>query len=169
MRISWKNIAFLLVCGTSTAQAADVMFNINGTIKNAACSVSFGNNQTVPLGTFSTGYLNSAGKKTPLQPFMITLDNCPYNYNDVQVTFEGDIATGNPQLLALQSGGAQNVGVAIYDSDKTSLIPLNTSSSGKSVSTTQETTLTFYAAYQSTGTVTEGAANADVSFTVSYN
>ncbi|MFC0229389.1 fimbrial protein [Serratia aquatilis] len=169
MRIFWKSFAFLLISCTSTLQAADVIFNITGIIKNASCSVSFGNNQTVPLGTFSTGYLNSVGKKTPLQPFMIKLDNCPNNYDDVQVTFEGDIDAGNPQLLALQPGGAQNVGVAIYDSDKTSLIPINTASSGKSVSTTQETTLTFYAAYQSTGTVTEGAANADVSFTVSYN
>jgi len=169
MYISWKNIAFLLVCGTSTAQAADIIFNITGAIKNSACSVSFGNNQKVALGTFSTSYFNGGGVKTPLQPFTIRLDNCPDNFNDVQVTFEGDIAEGNTQLLALQPGGAENVGIAIYDSDKSSLIPLNAPSSGKSVSTVQETTLTFYAAYESTGVVTEGAANADVNFTVSYN
>ncbi|MBW5407588.1 fimbrial protein [Morganella morganii] len=164
-----KNSLYLLVFFASATYAADVVFNITGKIEESACEIIVGNGQTVSLGFFSTGYLQSVGDITPMKPFSITLDNCPDNYNDVQVTFEGDAVPGNPQLLKLQSGGAQNVGIAIYDSDKTTLIPLNTASSGKSVTTTEETALTFYAAYMSTGTVTEGVANADVSFTVSYH
>ena len=64
---------------------------------------------------------------------------------------------------------AKNVGIALYDSDKTSLIDINSASSGKIVSTEEATTLTFYAAYQATGKVTEGEANADINFTLSYN
>lgn len=163
-----KGFFFWAVCVPAT-YGADVQFNITGKIEESACEVSVGGEKTVSLGFFSTRYLQAVGDITPVKPFYITLDNCPDNYNNVQVMFEGDIATGNPQLLAVQPGGAQNVGIAIYEDDKSTLIPLNAASLGKSVSMTQETTLTFYAAYMSMGTVMEGTANADVGFTVSYN
>lgn len=165
----WKTGFFLLGCVIPVTHAADVVFNITGKIANSACEVGVGGTQTVRLGTFSAGYLQNIGEITQLEPFDITLGNCPYDYSNVQVTFIGDVASGNTQLLALQPGGAENVGIAIYEKDKTSLIPLNVASSGKSVSATEATTLTFYAAYMSTGTVTEGDANADVNFTISYN
>ncbi len=169
MAALWKTSFFLLSCVIQVAHAADVVFNITGKIANSACEVSVGGTQTVRLGTFSTGYLQHTGEITPLEPFDITLGSCPYDYTNVQVTFSGDVASGNTQLLGLQPGGAENVGIAIYEKDKISLIPLNVASSGKSVSTTEDTTLTFYAAYMSTGAVIEGDANADVSFTISYN
>ncbi len=157
-----------LGCAT-VAYGANVRFNITGIIKNAPCIVTVVNQQSVSLGTFSTGYLDNIGKITPLVPFYLTVDNCPQNYSHVQVVFTGDTVDGSPSLLALQPRGATNVGVVLYDSDKTSRIGINTASSDKTVSTGQPTILTFYAAYQSTGAVTEGKANADLSFTLSYN
>lgn len=164
-----KKIFISLLFLAPMVKAADVQFNITGIISNSACTVTFGNNQTVKLGTYSTRYLDSVGKSTPLIPFSIIVSDCPQNYQNVQVLFEGDTASGNSELVALHPGGAENVGIALYDSDKVSIIPLNNLSSGKEVSTTQETVLQFYAAYQSTGVVSEGDANADVNFTISYN
>lgn len=169
MKAFWTKFILLIGFAVPFAQAADVTFNINGKIKLSPCEVTLGSGQTVPLGTYSTDFLDSPGKITYLQPFEITLDNCPQNYNDVQIKFEGNVATPNPQLLALQPGGAENVGIAIYDNDKTTQIPLNSWSTGKSVSAAQSTTLTFYAAYMSMGKVTQGHANADATFTLSYN
>ncbi len=171
MKTVWTNLILLIGFATPFAHAADVTFNINGKIKITPCEVTLGNRQTVSLGTYSTDSLDFVGKNTDLQPFDITLDNCRLNYNNVQIKFEGNVATPNTQLLALQPGGAENVGIAIYDNDKTTLIPLNTLSTGagKSVSTGQSTTLTFYAAYMSMGKVTEGNANSDATFTLSYN
>ncbi|WP_422528275.1 fimbrial protein [Serratia fonticola] len=169
MKTFWTNLILLIGFVVPFVHAADVTFNINGKIKLSPCEVTLGNGQTVPLGTYSTDFLDSVGKVTDLKPFEITLDNCPMNYKDVQIKFEGTAATPNAQLLALQPGGAENVGIAIYDNDKTTLIPLNTWSAGKSVSTAQSTTLTFYAAYMSMGKVAEGHANSDATFTLSYN
>lgn len=169
MKNFWTNLILLIGFVVPFAHAGDVTFNITGKIKYSPCEVTLGKEQTVSLGTYSTDFLNRVGQVTDLQPFEITLDNCPLNYNDVQIKFEGNAATPNAQLLALQPGGAENVGIALYDNDKTTLIPLNTWSAGKSVSTGQSTTLTFYAAYMSMGKVTEGNANSDATFTLSYN
>ncbi|MDH2368149.1 MULTISPECIES: fimbrial protein [Providencia] len=169
MRIFFSGVIGLLLGCVVTAQASDIRFDISGVIKNGACSVSLVNTPSVFLGTFSTEYLDNLGKTTPLVPFQLTVDDCPQNYTNVQVTFTGEPLTENPQLIALQAGGAKNVGIALYDSDKTSLIDINSASSGKIISTEEATTLTFYAAYQATGKVTEGEANADINFTLSYN
>jgi len=169
MKICWTKLILLIGFAAPFTQAADVIFNISGTINPFPCEVTLGKRQTVPLGTYSTHFLNSVGKVTDLKPFEITLDNCPQNHNNVQIMFGGNAAAPNAQLLALQPGGATNVGIAIYDKDKTTLIPLNSWSAAKSVTTTQSTTLTFYAAYMSMGNVTEGHANSDATFTLSYN
>lgn len=163
------SLFFLPLMALPMAQAADVVFNISGAIKNGSCNVTSDNNQKVDLGMYSTNFLDGVGKTTPLKPFEITLDNCPMNYSGVQVTFEGEVNSQNNQLVAVQSSGAKNVGIALYDSDKTTIIPVNSSASGKSVAINQATTLTFYAAYMSTGEVTDGSANADISFTIVYN
>ncbi|AJJ12805.1 fimbrial family protein [Yersinia rohdei] len=165
----WRSLFLLPLMTISATQAADVIFNISGTIKNGSCIVTSGNNQKVDLGTYSTKFLDNVGKTTPLKPFEITLDNCPANYNGVQVMFEGEMNSQNTQLIAVQSGGANNVGIALYDNDKTTIIPINSKTSGKSVTVNGKTTLAFYAAYMSTGEVTDGSANADISFTISYN
>ncbi|WP_156293095.1 fimbrial protein [Serratia oryzae] len=169
MKAFWTTLILLMGCAVPSAQAADVTFNISGKITPSSCDVTLGSGQTVPLGTYSTNVLDRVGKITDLKPFEITLENCPQNYNDVQIKFSGSTASPNTQLLALQPDGATNVGIAIYDNDKTTLIPLDNWSAGKSVSTAQSTTLTFYAAYMSMGQVTQGQANAEATFTLSYN
>ncbi|HGM5492472.1 TPA: fimbrial protein [Serratia fonticola] len=165
----WRSLFLLPPMMMPMAQAADVIFNISGSIKNGSCTVTSGNNQKVDLGMYSTQFLDGVGKVTPLKPFEIILDNCPINYSGVQVSFVGEENLQNTQLIAVQSGGAKNVGIALYDDDKITVIPVNSMTLGKNVSTSQATTFTFYAAYMATGEVTEGHANADISFTISYN
>ncbi|AHM75046.1 fimbrial protein [Yersinia hibernica] len=169
MTLLWRGLFLALLIAAPVVQAADVAFNITGSLKYSPCTVTVGASQNVALGMYSTNFLGGVGETTPLKPFEITVDNCPKNYNDVQVTFEGDVVAENTQLIALQPGGAKNVGIILYDSDKKTVIPVNSATAGKRVSTDQATTLTFYAAYMSTGKVSDGSANADVSFTISYN
>lgn len=151
------------------AQAADVRFNVSGSIKNTPCNVIIGAGQNISMGSFNKNVLDGAGKKTPLTKFDLTLDGYPKVYNNVQVIFEGDSMIGNPQLLAVTPGGAENVGIAFYEADALTLIPINSWSKGVSVISTGPTTLSYHVGYTATGMVSEGVANATASFTIAYD
>lgn len=149
-------------------QASDVTFNISGSLKHNPCTITTGANQNVDLGIYNINLLSGPGEITPLKPFEIKLNNCPPDSN-IQLKFEGDALTENSHLIALQSGGAENVGIVLYESDQKTVIPINSFSSPKTILTGQENILKFYAAYMATGTVTVGNSNANVNFTISYN
>ncbi|WP_074011109.1 fimbrial protein [Tatumella sp. UCD-D_suzukii] len=131
------------------------------------CTVSSASSDmTVPLGTWSTRNFSSGDYTTPVG-FTISLSGC--NSNTVAATFTGTSDSTNSNYLALSSTStSSNVAIEIKNSDK-QLLPLNTISSANAVDSSGNVTMSFFANYIGTGSnVTAGTANADATFTLTY-
>lgn len=154
----------------STANAADGTINFTGSILDSACTVT-GSTQTVALGSVVKSAFTAAGNTASPTKFSITLSSCPEATKTAIVSFDGTTNTTNSNLLALTSGSAATgVGVGIYESDNTTIIPVGTHSASKTLSTTASTTFNFIAKYVATAAaVTAGSANAVSDVTISYN
>lgn len=155
-----------------SAAAADGTINFTGNITDAACTVNASSSsQTVNLGTISSKTFSDAGVAASPVLFSIVLESCPESVSTASVTFDGVINTTNSNLLALSSGStATGIGVGIYESDSSTLIPMTTHSAAKTLSSTDSNTLNFVAKYVATSSaVTAGSANAATDFTIVYN
>ncbi|WP_315708244.1 fimbrial protein [Brenneria uluponensis] len=154
---------------TQYASAADGTINFNGSITDTACTVDTSSaNQTVEMGTVSSSAFNGAGSTASPTRFTISLTACPDT--TAKVRFDGPTALGNSSILRLNDGQtAAGVGVAIYEDDSSTLIPVSTASAAKTLSPTGTNELAYIAKYMATGdTVTAGGANATASFTIAY-
>ena len=153
------------------SHAADVRFEITGEIKNTPCQITVVNDNqpTVNLGIYNTASMTQSGHSTDLVEFNIALEQCPADLNNVQFTFTGQSNSVNTQLLAVNAGGADNVGIAIYEDDGKAIVPLNEKSRGRSIQKNTKNMIAFYANYVATGAVTGGEANSTVDFSISYN
>ncbi|WP_314494022.1 fimbrial protein [Pseudomonas sp. MLB6B] len=69
------------------------------------------------------------------------------------------------QYYAIRTAGAEGIALEIKDEDYASIKP-RTDSKEYDIASTGTTDMKFYASLTKTGTVTDGAANADVNFTV---
>lgn len=158
---------------TAAANAADGVINFTGNITTAACTVSTGTlTQTVNMGTINTSAFNTtAGTSVAPTRFNITLSDCPTTLSTASIKFDGTPNSTNSSLLALSSGQtATGVGIAIFESDGNTLIPLQTASGSKALTTTGSINMTYIAKYMSTSsTVTAGSANSVANFTIAYN
>ncbi|MCS3430460.1 fimbrial protein [Klebsiella sp. BIGb0407] len=151
------------------AWGADVSFIITGEIINPPCNTTIINNDSaVNMGTYSTSAIKP-GDKTDLIKFNIGLSNCPNSLDNIQFTFNGKSMNVNNDYFSLDPDGATNVGIVLYEEDKTTLIAPNIKTAGKSISKNISNIFTFYAAYIATGAVTEGNANATLDIDISYN
>ena len=113
---------------------------------------------------FLAGMATAAAKR-----FNIVLKSCPASVTSASIRFDGATNTANPSILALTSGQtATNVGVALYEQDSATLIPVGSSSASVTLLEDVNNTLTYFAKYMATGTVGAGTANASTSFTVTY-
>lgn len=151
--------------GTTTA--ADGTINFTGTITDNACTVDTGSsNQTVNLGTVSSKTFTAAPTR-----FNINLTSCPAAVTSASVRFDGATSAANNQILALNSGQtATNVGVALYEQDSTTLIPIASKSADRPITAAGPNVLTYIAKYYATATpVTAGTANSTATFTIAYN
>lgn len=157
-----------LVLSFLSHAADNVAINFTGTIRAAACSVASGADQTVLLGDTGTTYFGNPGDVSPAKPFSIVLD-CPAGGPDqATVTFSG-LPASDPDLLALDTGGAAGVAVRINDSDG-SQIKLGTPSAVTTL-VVGSNSLAYQAQYQSLVDrvgITAGAANATAQFTINY-
>lgn len=157
---------------SNLSTAADGTVNFTGTIRDTACTVDTASaNQTVNLGTVAATSFGSSGATASSSRFTINLTGCPAAVTSANIRFDGPLASGNSNLLALSSGQtATNVGVGIYQQDSTTLIPVGTASAPVTLSSTGTNALNFIAKYVSTAsTVGAGSANAVATFTVAYN
>ncbi|EKT1238278.1 fimbrial protein, partial [Escherichia coli] len=151
-----------------SANAADGTINFTGNITDTACNVEASSaNQSVDLGTVSSSAFSGAGSTASPTRFTISLTTCPEAASTAKVRFDGTTAPGNPSILALNSGQtAGSVGVAIYEDDSNTLIPIGTASASKTLSSTGTNTMTYIAKYMATGaSVSAGSANATATFT----
>lgn len=155
------------------ANAADGTVNFNGMIADEACSVDIKSaSQVITMGTISTSAFKSAGEVASPTRFSIALNNCPESVKNISVNFTGTADAVNTNLLGLSSdSGAKNVGVALYESDSMTLIPLRADSALVPIeSTSSVNTLNYVAKYMATAsTVMPGSANATADFTLGYN
>lgn len=167
--------ASLLVLPFSSfvAHAADGSVNFTGNITDAACTVDTNSaSQTVTLGNVSSSAFSAVGSTAAPTKFSINLTNCPETVTSASVKFDGRVNSTNNDLLSVNTDStATGVGVAIYESDSATQIPLLTSSVAQAIDSTAATnTLSFVAKYMATAAkVTAGSANAVTDFTIIYN
>lgn len=157
---------------TQYASAADGTIYFNGSITDTACTVdASSDNQTVVMGTVSTTAFHGAGSTSSPTRFTISLTTCPESASTAKVRFDGPTAPGNPSILRLTNDAqaATGVGVAIYEDDSSTLIPVSTASAAKTLSSTGVNELAYVAKYMATGDdITAGDAKATASFTITY-
>ena len=153
------------------SHADNVSINFTGAIKAAACDISSGANQPVPLGDVSTTNFGNPGDVSQATSFSIVLD-CPAGGPDkATVTFSGTAAS-DPTLLAPDAGTGVATGVAvrINEDDGTTQVKLNTPSATTTLATGANT-LKFTAQDQALvdrPQITAGVANATAQFTINY-
>ena len=154
-----------------TANAADGVINFTGNITGTACVVeTTAISQPVDLGTISTAaFAGGNGATAAAKRFNIVLKSCPDSISSASVRFDGTTNAANPSILALNNGQtAANVGVALYEQDSATLIPVGSASTSVNLQEDVNNTLTYFAKYMATGAVGAGTANASTSFTVTY-
>jgi len=107
--------------------------------------------------------------------FTIDLEDCPAGLTG-HIRFDGNVNEADPRILAVNPGQtATNVGVAIFDRDNLTLVPIGEASkdyviSDAAATTNTEYTFTYYAKYMAVGGAAgPGSANATATFTVVYN
>lgn len=164
--------AILSLSALQTANAADGVINFTGNITGTACVVEpSAIAQPVDLGTVSTAaFAGGTGATAASKRFNIVLKSCPASVTTAKVRFDGTTNSANPSILSLSSGQtATNVGVALYEQDNATLIPVGSTSASVTLLEDVDNTLTYFAKYMSTGTtVGAGTANSSTSFTVTY-
>ncbi|MBV6694000.1 fimbrial protein [Serratia quinivorans] len=174
-----KLIALALFAGSvSVVQAADGTIKFTGNVTETACEVQ--SDASVALGNIQkSAFLSGAGATAGATRFTITLTNCPISTTSATVKFDGTANSTNSSLLALNTGStAKGLGVALFEADGSTPIPLATASNAITLATTtgadesavNRATATYVAKYMSTAAaVTAGTADATTNFTVSYN
>lgn len=171
-------LALALLAGSAlapVAHAVDGTINFTGTILDAACTVDPGSaSQTVNIGTVNKTAFKAAGDTASNQAFKITIGECDPAITRAAVRFDGPTAAGDNRLLALSTGTtATGVGVAIFESDSATLVPMGTKSVGLAAPADGESAdLNFVAKYMSTTApagINGGAGAAVATFTMDYN
>ncbi|HCT9739271.1 TPA: fimbrial protein [Morganella morganii] len=163
--------AILSLCVLQNANAADGVINFSGNITGTACVVDTSAiAQPVNLGTVSaTAFANGSGATAAATRFSIVLTACPESISGANIRFDGVANSINPSILALNMNAtASNVGVAIYENDSTTLIPVGTPSARVTLLPDTSNTLNYIAKYMATGVVGTGTADSVTSFTVTY-
>ncbi len=167
-------IAMSLSLGLATGVAwadsplGEVNIELRGNVVDYSCYVETGaDNKTVPLGTWPTRQLRTAGSTTQSMPFTLKLNGCPPG--SASITFTGKKVAGEPALLALNdTSSATNVAVELRDKDKTPL-PLDQASQDVTVDANGDATLTFFANYKAVADNPQpGKADADATFMINY-
>lgn len=171
-----KKIAFalsVLAASATAAYAADGTINFTGSVIDPACTAT-ASNANIAMGSISKSALSSVGSTSQGKPLTITLSSCPAAATTASITFSGTPDTANSQLLKVVAAdsntAATGIGIAMYESNGSTLIPLNTASSSQTLSTTADTVYNFIAKYMATSAdVTGGDANSSLSYTINYN
>ncbi|CPR21579.1 fimbrial protein [Brenneria goodwinii] len=165
--------ALLLAALAPSVQADLGLSNMQLTVTVIAnsCVVSQDSvNKTVDLGSWASKQFIGTQKSPEATPFQINLEDCAAAATGVQVTFSGTQDATDGTMLALSSDStATNLAVEILDKDRNQ-IPLGQASEVYALTANASSaSLMFYGRYVRTGAaVTPGSANADATFTLSY-
>lgn len=146
-----------------------VNIRLTGKIVALSCEVESADvNKTVSLGNWAAGQLNYLGGHSEPVSFTIRLSGC--TASSVALTFTGNADSGDRSLLALNDqSSATGIAVEIMDVSHKRL-SLNEKTERVAVDDNGNVSLNFTARYLSTGgRVTAGSANADSTFTLTYD
>lgn len=165
------------VAGTSAfANTGTILFQ--GKITAATCPIEVsppggGVGNAVPLGEVAATQFTAVGQEYNRTHFELVVRDgaaCGFSSDTANVTFSGAAdASGDYFAVTPTSDGARGVAIALRDELGNSLAP-GAASNDFDLNDTGETRVRFSATYRSTtATVTAGAANADVGFTVAIN
>lgn len=180
--LSCALLAISAFSGVGVANAAGSTTTVNGgtvhftgEVVDAACAVSKDSEDLpVALGQVRSATLADAGSVANQTPFNITLVDCDTTVaSTAAIAFAGPATTAGDALsvssITTQGTAATNVGIQILDKDGTVLAP-NTDTSSPATLINGTNTLPFTAQFVSTeGGATPGAADADATFSVTYN
>lgn len=151
--------------------ASDGEVNISGKITANTCTVAT-SDMTVDMGKFDSSDFQEGRSDTgiPAIPFAITLKGCNGIASGVQVGFFGNPDEFQPDIYALDEGGATGIGIKLLDNDKVK-IPVNSWSKFYPLDAdSSDIALQFYALYTADGnTVTAGRADTLVAFRLAYD
>ncbi|WP_431224360.1 fimbrial protein [Serratia sp. L9] len=168
-----KKLLVLTLCtGTflsNISYAIDGTVNFTGNIIATTCSVDPAEqNQTKLLGNYDASSFKNTGDVAGSVAFSIHLMDCDTSITQAGVRFDGARANGNNDILAV-TGGAAGIGVALYEKDSSTFLPLSKTSTPITISNSVGE-LSFVAKYMATNTtVTPGQANAVTQFSIDYN
>jgi major type 1 subunit fimbrin (pilin) len=173
-KIAVGSVALMLGMLSTQTFAATGSVAITGAIIDKGCDVVAGSDVLdVDLGVVdASAFEGTVGNTLGSAPVKIVLNNCPAEITGVGVAFDGPTNSENTDLLAVQSvDGATGVGVAFYESDSSTLVPLHKQSAFNELAEGQTNiALNYVAKYMATSeTVVGGNASAVANFTLVYN
>lgn len=169
-------LAFILSAAPASANNGTIFFE--GEIKTGSCPVeivdpiSGGIGNSVPMGIANTAAFTAINTEVNERRFSMRIpDSCVANAGDITVKFvsQAGAAGTASDLYALRpsANSAAGMAIVIKDHRDKSIIAHGADSKPYVVASGAGVDMQFLAAYKSTAaTVTQGAVNADVNFTV---
>lgn len=147
---------------------------MSGSVLDKGCDMSGDSSSlSVELGDLDiSGFNGIAGATSGAAVVEIPLTNCPTLSGGVGIVFDGPTNLADTSLLALQGeGAAEGVGIAFYESNGTTQIPLHRMSEFKVIAEGQNDMLLRYIMkFKSTSAdVVAGTAASVANFTLVYN
>lgn len=176
-----KLAALILALASTSALATDGTINFYGQIKGGTCPIeiidpiSGSVSNLVQLGSVLATQFSGPGSEAGSRAFGMRITpgtNCTIAPGSTaSMTFtslQGGAGSGGT-LYGLKPGGAEGVAISIKDRSG-NVVPNGVASADFPLSDTDPTNINFLAAYQATtGSVTPGPAEADITFSVAIN
>lgn len=154
------------------ANAADGTITFNGRVLAKSCVIQNSGSIDVDLPWVYTTALANAGDTTGDTDFSISISGCDTALTSAQAFFSGTSINDSTNRLTLDAGGASGVEIELLNGNGDPVL-LGQSSAALQESqvfpmTNGGATLEYTARYVATGSVSPGAANSSVQFTMIY-
>lgn len=163
--------ALFMTTSVLASEGETATINFTGKIVQDACTLdSASKSLSVPLGDVSVSALaGGAGKTSQDHAFQIGLENCTTETaKNVTVSFKGDLAGSDANILTTDNVATTNVGIQILQ-DGTPLAVDGSAVSKPTTLTDGAVAIPFTAHYVSIGDAAAGDANGVANFTVNYD
>lgn len=98
---------------SSSAFAADGVINFTGEIKNATCEVGAGGTQAINMPALAKGNLDVTGATGPQYGFDVELSGADCTGTNVQISFEQDPSTIDPDGTLVNTDATTGASVAV--------------------------------------------------------
>ncbi|WP_454724663.1 MULTISPECIES: fimbrial protein [Cupriavidus] len=156
------------------ANAADGTIEFTGNVVATTCTINGGgaaNNLTVALPPVSASALAEPGATAGRTPFAIKLSGCQGSSTKVATTFEAGSTVNAAGRLAVDAGGASGVDIRLLNASQGVIKAGAAQAEQNSPAVDLESggaTLNYFAEYMATSTVSAGAANSRVQYSLVY-